>query len=119
MIPFLCIPCLALILYFLILGLFFPKYRPFIKEGWRCFVDKLFRRKCSISFDNRMRLALSSWLAKKGFVRLGKLMYKEKNFNRTLIMVMILFTIISILLFILLIKFLIASPCQAGDSCSI
>lgn len=106
-----CIPCLILILYFAIAGIFFPKYRGYIKEGWKCFLDKLRGKRCSISFDNRMRLALSMWLSKRNMSRLGKFFYNERNFKITLTVIGIAFTIISVYLFILLINFLISPPC--------
>ena len=109
-----CIPCLALILYFTIASIFFPRYRIYIKDGWHCFLDKLRGKRCSVSFDNRMRLALSMWLTKMGMVRLGRIFYKERNFNITLTAVTIVLTIISMYFFILLIKFLILAPCTNG-----
>lgn len=76
-------------------------------------------RKCSISFDNRMRLAFSMWLTKRGMVRLGRFFYKKKNFDITLIVLTIVFTVISIYLFVLWIQFLINPPCDTGSSCSL
>ena len=64
------------------MSIFFPKYRRYIREGWRCFTDKLRGKKCSVSFDNRMRMAFSMWLAKRGLVRAGKFFSIERNFNR-------------------------------------
>jgi len=113
-----CIPCLALLLYFGVASIFVPKYRRYLKEGWHCFLDKLKGRKCSASFDNRMRLALSSWLTRRGMVRLGRFFYNKRNFNITLTILTIIFTIVSIYFFILLIKFLISPPC-ANNVCSI
>lgn len=115
---FLCIPCLALVLYFAIAGIFFPKYRTYIAEGWKCFLDKLMGKKCSVSFDNRMRLALSTWLAKKGMIKLGTFLHNERNFNVTLTAVAIIFTVVSVYLFILLMHFSISPPCGNG-TCSV
>jgi len=111
-----CLPCLALLIYFCIAGIFVPRYRNYIKEGWKCFLDKLRGKICSVSFDNRMRIALSMWLARKGFVRLGRFFHNEKNFNIVLTITVVVFTIVSIYLFVLMIKFLVASPCaeEAG-----
>ena len=111
-----CLPCLALLIYFGIAGIFVPRYRNYIKEGWKCFWDKLRGKLCSVSFDNRMRIALSMWLARRGFVRLGRFFHNEKNFNIVLTATVVVFTIISIYLLVLMIKFLVASPCaeEAG-----
>ena len=111
---FFCIPCLILVLYFAIASIFIPRYRTYIKEGWRCFVDKLKGRKCAASFDNRMRLAVSMWFSERGMPGIGKFLNNEKNFNLTLIVVGVVSTIVSIILFILLINFLIYPPCADG-----
>lgn len=115
---FLCIPCLVLVSYFCILGIFFPKYRRYIKEGWKCFLDKLKGKKCSMSFDNKMRIAFSVWLANKNMKRAGKFFYDERNFKLTFTIIGIVFTIISIYLFILLIQFMAVPPCTS-DVCAI
>jgi len=111
---FLCIPCLVLLAYFLILGIFFPKYRRYIKEAWECFYKKLTGKKCSISFDNRMRIKLSMWFSKNGMPKIGKFLYKKKNFDHVLIIFGVIFTIISIYLFVVFIQYLIKSPCDPG-----
>ncbi|RLJ09118.1 MAG: hypothetical protein DRP13_01125 [Candidatus Aenigmatarchaeota archaeon] len=106
-----CVPCLALLLYFAVASVFFPKYRVYVREGWRCFVDKLLGRKCSVSFDNKMRLALSMWLTNRGMTGLGKFFYKKRNFDIVLMLFVIISTIISIYFFLLFIKFWISPPC--------
>ncbi len=117
---FLCIPCLALLVYFLILAIFFPKYRIYVKEAWKCFTDKLKGKKCSLSFDNKMRLAFSMWLAKHNMPGLGKYFYNEKNFKWTVGILFVIFSIITTVLFVLLMKFIIyGSPCDTGSSCSL
>jgi len=113
-----CIPCLVLISYFAIASIFVPKYRLYIKEAWQCFLDKLRGKKCSISFDNRMRLAVSMWFAEKNMPRIGKFLHDERNFKITLTMVGVVFTVISIFLFIVLLEYLAHPPCE-GDVCSI
>lgn len=110
---FFCIPCLVLISYFAVASIFFPKYRSYIKEGWRCFWDKLKGRKCSASFDNRMRLAVSMWFSERGMPSVGRFLHNERNFNLTLIVVGVVSTIISIILFIILINFLTTPYCPA------
>ncbi len=114
-----CIPCLALLVYFLIMGIFFPKYRVYIKEGWRCFSDKLRGKKCSVSFDNRMRLAFSAWLTNHRMVRLGRWFSNEKNFNWFLIAATVITTVITIYFAILFIQFQLDSPCDVGDVCTV
>jgi len=113
-----CIPCLVLLAYFGIAGIFFPRYRNYIKEGWRCFLDKLKGSKCSVSFDNRMRLALSMWFTERNMPRLGRFFHNKRNFEITFIVIGVVSTIVSIYLFILLINFLIFPPC-VGDVCGI
>src|SRR4030042_2407171 len=95
MVFFLCIPCLVLVLYFLIAAIFFPRYRHYISEAWKCFSDKLKGKKCSFSFDNKMRLALSMWFAKHNMNKLGKFFYSQKNFNVTFTILGIVFMIVS------------------------
>jgi len=110
-----CIPCLALLLYFGILSIFIPKYRLYIKEAWRCFIDKLRGRKCPVSFDKKIHQAFVLWLARRNKVGAAKFFSSKKNFDIILIMVLLLFTIISTYLFWLLIKFLfIKSPCAGA-----
>ena len=119
MVLFLCVPCLVLLAYFGVMGIFFPKYRRYIKEGWRCFLDKLRGKKCSVSFDNRMRMAFSMWLAKRGLVRAGKFFGNERNFNYFLIVVAVASTVLTIYLFLLFIHFQFNPPCNPGDSCAV
>ncbi|MCX6818856.1 MAG: hypothetical protein NT129_02550 [Candidatus Aenigmarchaeota archaeon] len=113
-----CIPCLVLLLYFLIASIFFPRYRTYIKDGWRCFIDKLMRRKCAASFDNRMRLAFSMWLTSHHMPGLGRFFHSERNFKLTFTILGIVFTILSIYLFLLFIHFQINPPCS-DDVCKI
>jgi len=117
---FLCIPCLVLLTYFLILAIFFPKYRVYVKEAWKCFSDKLKGKKCSFSFDNKMRLAFSMWLAKHDMKKLGKFFYNQKNFNTFFTIFGIIFIIVTSILGILLIKFIFfGSPCTPDSGCSL
>ena len=117
---FFCIPCLVLLAYFAVMGIFSPKYRVYIKDGWRCFSDKLRRRKCSVSFDNKMRIALSVWLTRHGMVRAGRFFHNERNFNWSLIIFGVVTTVVSAYLFVLLVQFLLVeSPCAVGGSCAV
>ena len=115
---FFCIPCVILVSYFLVAGIFFPRYREYVKDGWLCFLDKLRGKQCSVSFDNRMRLAFSMWLTEKGMERLGRFFYDERNFKVTFTLIGIAFTVISIYLFLVLMGFMAHSPCS-GDVCAI
>ena len=111
-----CIPCLALLIYFGIMSIFVPKYRVYLKEGWRCFIDKLKGKKCAVSFDNRMRMALSAWLTRRGLVRAGRFMHSERNFNTVLTLFVVATTILSIYLVILYVHFYFNPPCAADNS---
>jgi len=113
-----CIPCLALIAYFAVAGIFFPRYRLYLKDAWICFTDKLRRRRCSVSFDNRMRVDLSAWLAGRGMVRMGRFLYSERNFNTMLTVLVIVSSIVSVYLSILLIQFWFSPPCTEA-TCSV
>ena len=118
MVFFLCIPCLAIFLYLAIAGIFFPQYRVYLKEAWKCFVDKLRGKKCSVSFDNKARLAVANWFAKRNMTKTAQFFYKKRNFDITMIVIFIAFTILTTWLFFLFIKYLIHSPC-AGKTCEI
>ena len=112
---FLCIPCLTLILYFLIFGIFIRRYRVYIKEAWRCFLDKLQGKKCSVSFDNKIHKAFVLWLAKRNHVKMARFFQKERNFDVLLITALVIFTIVTTWLAWLLYKFLfIKSPCEGS-----
>ena len=113
-----CIPCLVLVSYFAIASLFFPKYRIYIKDGWKCFIDKLKGRECSVSFDNKMRISIATWFAEKNMTKIGKFLYKKKNFDWTLIILGIVFTVLTVYLFIVLVGFSINPPCT-DNGCSI
>jgi len=120
MVFFLCIPCLTLILYFLIVSLFVPRYRIYIKDAWRCFIDKLRGRKCPVSFDKKMHQAFVMWLTRKNKVGMARFFNNKRNFDITLGIVLIVFTIASTWLFWLLIKFLfIKSPCDNATNTGI
>ena len=114
-----CIPCLILLAYFAIASIWIPRYRTYIKEAWRCFSDKIRGRKCSVSFDNRMRLAVSMWFTERKMPKVGKFLQNKRNFEVTLVVIGVVTTIVSIYLFALLISFLIHSPCETGDTCAI
>lgn len=115
MVFWLCIPCLTLLLYFGILSIFIPKYRLFLADAWRCFIDKLRGRKCPVSFDKKMHQAFIMWLARKNKVGMAKYFSDKKKFDWWVISLFIMFSIVSTYLFILLMKFLfIKSPCEGA-----
>ena len=114
-----CIPCLALLLYFGVASIFVPRYRKYFKDAWKCFLDKLRGKKCAVSFDNRMRLAFSMWLTKRGLVSAGKFFHKKRNFDIFMIVFLIVTTILSIYLFVLLIKFWMNPPCVDNGVCAV
>jgi hypothetical protein len=114
-----CIPCLVLVAYFLIASIFIPRYRTYIKEGWRCFADKLRGKECSVSFDNKMRLVVSEWFAGHGMPRLGKFLYKKKNFDWTLITVGIVTTVLTVYLVFVAYQFWFVEPPCTEEVCGI
>ncbi|MBN1896260.1 MAG: hypothetical protein JW789_00845 [Candidatus Aenigmarchaeota archaeon] len=114
-----CLPCLGLLVYFGIAGIFFPKYRRYIREGWICFTDKLRGKKCAVSFDNRMRLALSTWLTRHRMVRLGRWFSSEKNFSLFMTSVVVISTIITFYFIVLYVQLQINPVCYDGSSCSV
>ena len=114
-----CIPCLILVAYFLVASLFMPRYRVYIKHGWRCFSDKIRGKECSVSFDNKMRLVTSEWFVKRGMPRLGKFLYKKKNFDWTLIIIGVVTTIVTCYLAVLAYQFWFVEPPCTTDTCSI
>lgn len=115
MVLFLCIPCIALLLYFLVLGIFMPRYRTYVKDAWRCFLDKLRGKKCSVSFDNKMHHAFLLWLVKHNKMKLARFFHKKRNFDVFLGILLIALTILTTWLAWLLYKFLfIKSPCEGS-----
>lgn len=116
---FFCIPCLVLVAYFLLASLFIPRYRIYIKEGWKCFSDKLRGKECSVSFDNKMRLVTSEWFANHGMSRAGKFLYNKKNFDWTLITVGVATTILTVYLAFVAYDFWFVEPPCTEQTCGI
>ena len=106
-----CLPCLVLVAYFAVASIFIPRYRSYIRHGWRCFSDKLRGKQCSVSFDNRMRLAVSEWFTRKGMPGIGKFLYKKKNFDWTLIIIGVSTTLLTIYLAYVGVQFWFEPPC--------
>ncbi|OGI15270.1 hypothetical protein A3K63_05015 [Candidatus Micrarchaeota archaeon RBG_16_49_10] len=96
-----CIPCLVLFLIMAVLGLFFPKFRPLIRESWKCFWDKLRLRPCQMSFDKKMKARIVSKLAKGGKPGLAEFVNRYFNaFLTVLGIVLIVLMVYSTWLFI-------------------
>ena len=65
-----------------------------------------------------MRIKTATWFADKGMARIGRFLYVKENFDLTLIVIGIAFTILSIYLLIVLMGFLVNPPCSV-DTCGI
>jgi len=108
-----CLPCLFLIFYFIILGIFIPSKRKFIKDAIKCFWNKLTLQHCTDSFDMLMHIEFTMWLSENNYIYLSKFFKKKRNFDIFIIIIGFVFTVINILLFYLLYRFLfIKSPCN-------
>ena len=107
-----CLPCLSLLFVFAIVGIFFPKYRPLIKEAWECFWKKLTLRPCEQSFDQKMRGKILAWCVKNNHPKMGK--FINKHYNTILSIIGVIFIIINIILLYLFIKWIILglNPCK-------
>ncbi len=116
---FFCIPCLVLVAYFLVASVFIPRYRTYIREGWRCFADKLRGKECSVSFDNKMRLAVSEWFVKRRMPGVGRFLYKKKNFDWTIITVGLVTTLLTVYLVFVAYEFWFVSPPCTADTCGV
>ena len=114
-----CIPCLILLAYFLVASIFIPRYRIYIKEGWRCFIDKLRGKNCSVSFDNKMRLTVSEWFTSKGMPGIGKFLYNKRNFDWTLIFIGVATTVITAYLALVAYQFWFVKPPCTAETCGI
>lgn len=111
-----CIPCSMLLIIFGIIGLFFPKYRPFVKEAWKCFVNKLMMRKCEASFDTKVKASLVAYFMKRGNMKMAK--FVNKYFNIIVTIFGIIIVVVSIYLTYLFVKWIILgqSPCTAEEA---
>jgi len=60
------------------------------------------------------------WLSKNGMSKLGKFFYNKKNFDLVLTIIGVIFTLISIWLFIVFIQYMINPPCDTSSGiCSL
>ena len=110
-----CLPCLTLILYFVILGIFMPSKRQFIKGAILCFWRKLTLHKCTDAFDILMHTRFVMWIAGKNRMSLSKFFKKKRNFDIALAILGLVFMVLNTVLFYLLYRFLfIKSPCNEG-----
>jgi len=111
-----CLPCLSLVFYFVILGIFIPSKRKFIKDAFRCFWKKLTLQHCTDSFDDLMHKRFVMWLAERDKMFLVKVFKNKKHFDITIGITGLVFSILNSLLFYLLYKFLfIKSPCDMRE----
>jgi hypothetical protein len=116
----LCLPCLSLIIYFLIIGIFFPSKRKFIKDAIQCFWKKFKGEYCSDAFDLLVHKQFVMWLSEHNMNRLAKFFVNKKNFDRVLVISMLVFLTINSILLILLFKWIfIKSPCAGEGVCQI
>lgn len=111
-----CIPCLALLIIFGLLSLFFPRYRPFVKDAWHCFWRKLTLRPCEQSFDQKIKSKLMAYFASKNNGTMARFVNRHYETTMTVIgVVMIVLIVISSFLFIKWIL-LNRSPCAENTN---
>jgi len=110
-----CLPCLSLIIYFAVIGIFFPSKRHLIKKAIKCFWKKITRQHCTDAFDDLVHKQFVMWLMDRNKFLAKK--FKDKRlFDVAIVFTAIAFTTINILLLVLLYKWLfIKSPCNAGE----
>lgn len=109
-----CIPCFLLLVVIALLGIFFPKYRPLIREAWDCFWKKLTLRPCEVSFDKKAKSKITAYLMRKNRLTLARL--NNRYFETVTTILGILLIILMIFLTILFIKWIVIgnSPCASG-----
>ena len=110
-----CLPCLSLIIYFVVIGIFFRTKRRFIKEATICFWKKITHQRCTDAFDDLMHKQFVMWLMNRSEVLARK--FKDKRlFDVTLVVIATIFSLINTLILILLYRWLfIQSPCDAVE----
>lgn len=89
-----CIPCLVLLGIMAVLGIFFPRYKPLVKEAWGCFWSKLRLRPCQMEFDKKVKAKIVSKLVKMDQPKLANLA------NRYFDWVLILFGVLMMVLIV-------------------
>lgn len=111
----LCLPCLALLLYFGFLGIFIPRYRKNVRLAFDCFWRKLLLRPCEQSFDQRIKSKVVAKLLR--YPRVAK--WVNRNFENLLTISMILFFIsLGYLIFYAYHIFSAPKPCPSSvDIC--
>jgi len=109
-----CLPCLALIIYFSILGIFLPSKRNFIKDAIQCFWKKLTFQHCTDAFDDLVHKQFVMWLSEKNKDSLAHFFSKKRNFDIVLSLATLVFIVLNGLLLILMYRWLfIKSPCDS------
>jgi len=114
-----CLTCLSLIVYFAILGIFFPSKRKFIKEAIRCFWMKATGKHCTDAFDDLIHNRFCMWLLEHKHRTLANFFGPKRRFDALVITSFIIFAVLNIYLFYLLITFLQNPPCKAASACRI
>ena len=109
-----CIPCLVLFLIVSVIAMFFPRYKPFIKESWRCFWDKLRMRPCEMEFDKKVKTKMVSKLIKRDKPKLAN--FVNKYFDLSLIVLGIFMIVVMVYLTYLSVDWILLGnkPCNNG-----
>lgn len=115
-----CLYCLSLIIYFVIIGIFFPSKRKFVKQAIKCFWMKVRGIYCSDSFDDLVHKRFVVWLAEHKQDKLANFFKEKKHFGTVLVFSTVIFTVINIALLFVLYRWLfIKSPCSEGEVCQV
>ena len=85
--------CFIALIIFAILAIFSAKYRAYFKEALDCVARKATLRKCTTSFDKKMKMKVTSKISKRNKT-IGRVVYK--NFDR----ITWIITIVSIIIMI-------------------
>ncbi|MBT4870277.1 MAG: hypothetical protein HON47_01775 [Candidatus Diapherotrites archaeon] len=85
--------CFIALIVFAILALFSAKYRAYFKEALDCVFRKATLRKCTTSFDKKMKMKVTSKISKRN-KKFGRVVYK--NFD----LITWIITIVSIIVMI-------------------
>jgi len=85
--------CFIALIVFAILAIFSTKYRAYFKEALDCVARKATLRKCTTSFDKKMKMKVTSKISKRN-KKVGRIVYK--NFD----IITWIITIVSIIIMI-------------------
>jgi len=113
-----CIPCLVLLLYFVILAVFVPSKRPYVALAWHCFTRKLLMRPCEVSFDEAMKAATTAWFIKSNHNKTAR--FINKHFADILTAIFIISLVLTIISILLAYQwYFVQSPCDVTNSSGI